>query len=74
METVAVRSSKRQVGVDIQVAYDIRTCAIFFSGRASYGCAVFTPGIVPEFSFRTYVPFCKIRSYDVATGPVLFFS
>ena len=33
METVAVRHSKRQVGIDIQVAYDIRTCAIFFSGR-----------------------------------------
>ena len=74
METVAVRSSKRQVGIDIQVAYDIRTCAIFFSGLSSYGCAVFTPGTVPEFSFRTHMLFCKICSYGVATGPVPFFS
>ena len=74
METVAVRSSKRQVGIDIQVAYDFHSFAIFFSGRSSYGCAVVTPGTVPEFSFRTYILFCKICSYGVATAPVPFFS
>ena len=74
METVAVRHSKRQVGIDIQVATIVVPVLFFSPVGSSYGCAVFTPGTVPEFSFRTYGPFCKICSYDVATCPVPCFS